>query len=225
MLNSAITYMQIFGIGFSFGIAGPCLFICAPILLTYVVGRRERLGQSLADISLFLVGRVSAYLLLGAVAGISGALLRHFTGPQSAARFINPLTGIISIVLGIAVILHREPKHGSCTGSQGKAYGIGGLFLLGFTLGIAPCAPLAALLLEIALMSKGPFDGAIYALSFGLGTLLSGILVMGALTGMIGGLIRKMVRSEGVISAFRILCALLLVMMGIGMILRSSVSV
>lgn len=222
MFNTALTYLQIFGIGFSFGIAGPCFLFCTPVLITYLLGRRERWQEALSDIAIFLIGRLSAYVLLGALAGASGAILRRFIDP-SAAVFISPLSGAVSIILGIFVLVYKEPVTCACASGPGrKIYGYGSLFTLGFILGISPCTPLTALLLEIALMSKSAIEGASYTFFFGLGTLLSGIIVLGALAGIIGGIAKKLVRSRAATTTFRLVCAGLLILLGTWLIFTST---
>lgn len=223
MFSTALTDLQIFGVGFSFGIAGPCFFFCTPVLITYLLGRRERWQEALSDILVFLIGRLSAYVLLGALAGLSGAVLRRFIHP-SAAVFISPLSGAVSIILGVFVLIYKEPVTCACgQGTARRIYGYSSLFTLGFILGISPCAPLTALLLEIALMSKSIVEGASYAFFFGLGTLLSGLLVVGALAGIIGGLVKRLVKSKAATAAFRIVCAALLILLGVWLILPSVV--
>ena len=196
------------------------MLFCTPVLITYIVGRKERGGEALADILIFLIGRLTAYVMLGALAGLSGAVLKRFITP-SAATFISPVTGGVSMILGILVLAYKEPVACACgAGPVRKIYGFGSLFTLGFILGISPCAPLTALLLEIALMSKSVFDGASYAFFFGLGTLLSGLLVVGALAGIIGGLLKRLVRSNVATTAFRAACAGLLIILGLWLMLK-----
>ena len=217
MLNTIITHLQIFGIGFSFGIAGPCFLVCTPILITYIVGRDKEWAESFADISIFLFGRLIAYVALGALAGLSGIVLRRFT-EANLARYINPLGGAVCIILGVLALFYRDP--GTCCRKSGhnKIYDAGSLLLLGFAIGVSPCAPLIALLFEIALMSKSVIEGAGYALSFGLGTFLSGLIVVGALAGILKGFTRRIIHSRTGNIVFRVICAILLVALGVGMI-------
>ena len=218
MLNSLITHLQIFGIGLSFGIAGPCFLVCTPILITYILGRREAPASTAVDIVVFLSGRLFAYIVLGALAGASGAALRHFA--ESNAGFaLRPLGGIISILLGLVVLVRKEGTACARKAGHNKVYDFGSLLALGFIIGISPCPPLIALLLEIALMSKSAFEGASYAFSFGLGTFLSGLIVIGALAGILKGIVGKLVRSKGISMFFRVACALLLILLGIGLLL------
>ncbi|MCM8761557.1 MAG: sulfite exporter TauE/SafE family protein [Candidatus Omnitrophica bacterium] len=218
MFNTLITHLQIFGIGFSFGVVGPCFLVCAPILVTYILGKREQWHRTLIDILIFLTGRLSAYVILGAIAGASGALLRKFT--QSNLDYVfKSIAGVVSIVLGITILV-RKPSSSQCAfgAAYTKVSGFGGLLALGFLIGISPCVPLAALLFEIALMSKGSYDGALYALSFGLGTFLSGLITVGAIVGILKEVIQKTIRSQIVLTFFKVMCAILLMLLGVGII-------
>lgn len=219
MLNALLTSLQIFGIGFSFGIAGPCFLNCAPILITYIAGSKKKWTEALNDISIFLGGRLLAYIILGALAGLSGGLLRHFTN-SNLILFFKPLAGIISILLGISVLKIKEPFISECKPSHNKIYNLGGLFALGFLIGISPCAPLLALLFEITLISKTAFEGMSYGASFGLGTLFSGFLVVGILTGVLNWLPARFLKSKISNFVFKITCALLLILFGLSLILH-----
>ncbi len=218
MLNTAITHIQVFGIGFSFGIAGPCFLVCTPILVTYILGRREAPARTAIDITVFLFGRLFAYIILGALAGLSGAAFRH-VAESSVGSILRPLGGIISILLGLVVLVRKEEVACACKMGHNKVYDFGSLLVLGFLIGISPCPPLIALLLEIAMMSHSAFEGASYAFSFGLGTFLSGLIVIGALAGILRGIVQKLIRSKGIALFFRVACALLLILLGAGLLL------
>jgi sulfite exporter TauE/SafE len=228
MLNSAITHLQIFGIGFSFGIAGPCFIFCVPVLITYLLGRRQRLLKTLGGVLVFCVGRLAAYLVLGALAGLSGSIIRRFVGPGSGAYAINFIAGAISIALGVSILFGKGRAGGSCTegaaeGAAEKACDSGGLLALGFIMGISPCGPLTTLLAEIALISKSALEGMSYAFSFGLGTLLAGLITVGAVMGIAGGVVGRFVRSKTAAGTFSVLCAALLVLLGLYLMLNSTV--
>jgi thiol:disulfide interchange protein DsbD len=212
-----MTHLQLFGIGLSFGIAGPCFFTCAPVLLTYVVGKREKYPATVFDISVFLAGRLAAYLILGAVAGASAAALRQFN-ESGFIMYVRPLGGVMSILLGLSVLLRKGSCRCAGDGPRNPVYGLCSVLVLGFIIGISPCAPLLALLFEIALMSRSILDGVSYAFSFGLGTLLSGFIVVGALAGILKGATDRLVRSEGMVRFFRIACAALLIALGAGIV-------
>ncbi len=212
-----VTAVQIFAIGFSFGVAGPCFLSCSPALIAYITGTKRKLSEVLNDAAIFLFGRLLAYVLLGCLAGLSGVVLRRFIN-SNFAFFFKPASGVISIVWGIFILIDRQPDSFGCRFAQNKVSNFGGLLLLGFFIGISPCVPLLALLSEIVLISKGALDGIYYALFFGLGTFISGLIIIGAMTGILSGLAAKIFRSRNSRFIFRVVCALLLILLGLGLI-------
>lgn len=218
MLNTFITHLQLFGIGFSFGIAGPCLLSCTPVIITYVTGVEKKWGKRVQGILTFSFGRLLAYVLLGYLAALSGLALRQFTA-GNLALFFKPLAGATSILLGVLVLVRKAPSACACKPAASRVYDFGGMFIFGFLIGMTPCAPLLALLFEIALISGTPLDGACYALSFGMGTLISGLIVMGSLVGILAGLSGKILKSGTSRFVFKAACASLLILLGIGFII------
>ncbi|MCX5677665.1 MAG: sulfite exporter TauE/SafE family protein [Candidatus Omnitrophica bacterium] len=217
MPDNLITHLQVFWIGFSFASYGPCLLVCMPVMITYITARQKGWGETAADITVFLSGRLFAYIILGAIAGLSGFYLRRFIETDLTPYF-NLASGVISILLGIFVFMYKETKLCACNEYSGKVYNSGSLLALGFLVGISPCGPLTALLFEIALISRSAFEGASYAFSFGLGTFLAGIIVIASLTGIFKGFARKIFRSKTANSIFRISCSAILILFGLGLI-------
>jgi cytochrome c-type biogenesis protein len=217
MLNT-VTFLQLFGIGFSFGLAGPCLLVCTPVLIAYIVGKQVRLRQVLVDISIFLTGRLLAYLVLGYLAGLSGLILRQFSNSSLVALLKVP-GGIIIILFGLYVWVGKEPLSWVCKRGANTIFNSTGLFILGFVIGVFPCAPLLALLFEITLVSKSAWGGLLYALAFGLGTFISGFMVMAALSGIFTRLPSGIFKSKTGNLIFRTICAVLLILLGLRLIL------
>ena len=221
-MGTLITHLQIFVIGFTFGIAGPCLLVCTPPIITYIAGTKKKFKDFLGDIIIFLTGRLSAYLALGYLAGLSAGLIRAFAAPQIAG-LLRSLGGVTTVALGILVLFYKEPDTCECKGISGRippqVWNFGGVFTLGFFMGIMPCAPLLALLFEIVLMSKSGLEGASYALSFGLGTFLSGLIVITALASFLTVLPAKLLKSKVSKIIFKIACAIFLMILGFGLIL------
>lgn len=219
MINTTITYMQLFGIGFGIGLAGPCLLTCAPVIVTYVAAKQENWRRSLIDIVIFLFGRLFAYIFLGYLAGLSGAILQKVSSSW-LMPFIKASGGLIIIALGVFVLFEKEPFSFACKFRSNKIFNAGNLFILGIIMGIVPCGPLLALLLEITLISKSAADGMLYALFFGLGTLISGFISIAALSGVFAWLPAKAIKSKTGGLIFRAICALLLVWLGFNLIFR-----
>ncbi|MFA6142811.1 MAG: sulfite exporter TauE/SafE family protein [Candidatus Omnitrophota bacterium] len=217
-MDTLITHLQLFGIGFSFGIAGPCLLICTPIIVTYAAASHRRWPQTLYKILIFLSGRLFAYMVMGCLAGLSGTVLRRYTDSNLVA-FFKPLSGAVSIAFGIMLLTYRE--HADCPYRKfdKNIYGAGSLFLLGLAIGAAPCAPLLAVLFNIVLISKGAIQGLAYAFSFGLGTLISGTVAIVALTGLVKWIPSAFFKTEWSGLIFRIICAALLILFGVRLII------
>lgn len=217
MRDTFVTAIQIFAIGFSFGVAGPCFLSCSPALITYSLGTKRKLNEVLSDIFIFLSGRLLAYILLGYLAGLSGVVLRQFMSSHLAS-FLKPVSGVISIIWGVFVLISKQSDSFVCRWIQNKISNFTSLLLLGFFIGISPCVPLLALLSEIVLISKSSWDGVCYGLFFGLGTFISGLIIIGAMTGILRGLAERIFRSKNSRFIFRIVCALLLILWGLSLI-------
>lgn len=220
MINTLVTHLQIFGIGLSFGIAGPCFLTCTPVLITYIAGSKKSWAEIFKDIIVFLSGRLFAYLLLGALAGLSGSVLRKFTG-SALLSFFEPLAGVVTIIFAVVIITNSNSEKCVCESGQGKLCNFGGVFVFGFLIGISPCAPLLALLFDVTLISKGVIDGMLYALFFGLGTFVSGFVTVGLIAGILTRVPAVLIKSRTANTVFRIFCALLLIALGTALILKS----
>lgn len=219
MLNLLITHLQIFGIGFTFGIAGPCFLVCTPVLLTYVVGSKRKWTDVFKDVLTFLAGRLIAYLMLGFFAGLSGAILRKFTS-SNFSLFFRPLAGAVTILFAILVLLNKENQECACPSQHTRIFNFGGVFIFGFLIGLSPCAPLLALLFDITLISKNALDGMFYALSFGIGTFLSGLITIGIIAGLLTRVPAALIKSKSANIIFKVICAVLLFVLGLSLIFR-----
>ena len=213
-----ITSFQIFILGLGMAAAGPCLVTCLPLILAYTTGTDTRFFRKLLDISLFLCGRLSAYVLLGALAGISGSALSRVVAP-SATAWLRPAAGAISIALGVLLLTSRKAKRG-CRAIPAQPLAAGGLFLVGFIIGVSPCGPLLALLSEIVLISRSVWDGVWYGFVFGLGTFISTLILAAGASGIIHWIPRKYAASPAVLRLVRLVCALSLIGMGAILVIR-----
>jgi len=86
-------------------------------------------------------------------------------------------------------------------------------------MGVFPCAPFLALLFEITIISKTPLQGMFYAFSFGLGTFISSFIVITGLSGVITWFPGKFLKTSFSVSVFRLICALLLILLGLNLVL------
>jgi ABC-type nickel/cobalt efflux system permease component RcnA len=159
-------------------------------------------------------------MLLGALAGLSGAVLKKITG-SSFSSHLHALAGVVTILFAVILATGGTGTSRNCSTGRGRMLNFGGIFAFGFLIGVSPCAPLLALLFDIAVMSKGLLDGLFYALFFGVGTFLSGLITIGLIAGLLTRVPVAFIKSKIAFRIFNIACALLLLAMGIGLILRS----
>lgn len=215
-MSNLITYLQLFGIGLGVGLAGPCLLSCFPIMLAYSVGSGVKGTRTAVDITLFLAGRTIAYFALGCLAGFSGMVLRRFLQP-GVANYLKPAGGVFCVLLGL-LLISGAFKPEACRHRRGGAVaGIAssGMFLFGISIGLAPCGPLLAILFQIALMSGSAFQGGIYALSFGLGTFIAGILTVGIFSVILANAVKRYIASTPGARTVKILSGILLIALGV----------
>lgn len=209
-----VNLLEIFFIGFSLGLTGPCLFYCIPLILAFTLGSGVKFRNTLLDILIFLSGRFLAYIILAFIAALSGMALRNLIG-SAFVLYSKPLAGIISIVLGLVILLDRKPwEPGYCLHRR-KIPTWGGLFGLGFIIGVNPCPPLIALLSEIALLSKSTLDGAAYGAAFGLGTFIPAFVITVGLSGLFKQIPQRLFKSSKTHLFLRIVSSAMLLSIGL----------
>jgi sulfite exporter TauE/SafE len=154
---------------FLLGIAtGPvCLGFCAPVLVPFFAsGERGNMIRNMGLAGLFLSGRLSGYLMVGAIAGalggfLSGPSMRLYSGVLTAAA------GVLLLAFG-AVKNFPELKLCRLLGRSEKTT-LGFVALVGVLTGINLCPPFLAAITQAA--GTGTMTGAVlYFLFFFFGT-------------------------------------------------------
>ena len=187
----ALELAVVFAAGLGAGLH--CLQMCGPIVLAYSLPLAR--GQAWRAHLLYNSGRITTYMLLGALTGAAGGalgLLGRMAGIAAAGRII---AGGAMVLAGIAMLAAR-PASGLIT-IQRSGRGAGFLraagrmvresrnkFLLGVTLGFLPCGLVYAALLK-AMESASAAGGALTMLAFGIGTAVA-LLAMGAVSTLTG---------------------------------------
>jgi cytochrome c-type biogenesis protein len=176
-ITSTPTLLSVWLMGISVGLTS-CAATCLPFLGTWTLGRGRGGWAALLDTALFLAGKIVAYSALGAGAGLLGRWLTEILSGGLGHWAI----GLSSLIAGIWLML---PKKGAATCRSTRHGENIPPFLLGFSMSLVPCAPLASLLALSAL--TGEFgQGAGYGALFGLGTALTPLLVIMPLVGIMG---------------------------------------
>lgn len=182
LLPQQTTLFAVWLLGVSLGLTA-CTATCLPFMGTWVLGRGGSQREALRDTLLFAGGRIVAYAVLGAAAGGAGmwltGMLRGNTG--------NIVIGLASIVAGLWLLRPME-VHKPC-GVMRKA-GSTPPLLLGFSLSLTPCAPLASLL-AVCAAAGSVGTGMANGVAFGLGAALTPLLVLLPLICAFGAKLRE----------------------------------
>jgi sulfite exporter TauE/SafE len=182
LLPPETTFFAIWLLGMSLGLTA-CTATCLPFMGSWVLGRGGTQLEALRDTLLFASGRILAYAMLGAIAGGAGTWLAQTMRGGSG----NLLIGIASVVSG-AWLLRPGDKHKPC--GVMRAGGKTPPVLLGFSLSLTPCAPLAALLAVCA--AAGSINhGLLNGVAFGLGAALTPLLILLPLICLFGASLRE----------------------------------
>jgi len=121
---------------------------------------------------IFSLGRVISYIGLGMIAGLIGNSVDVYL-PQK-------YLGIFFVILGIAVYFN---VHGKCImKSKWKITSNFMALVSGIVFGAAPCPPLVGLL-GLAVLSRSVWLGGLMGLVFGVGTIISPLIILGLFSG------------------------------------------
>jgi sulfite exporter TauE/SafE len=162
---------EAFVLGITYGL-GPCTLSCAPLIVPLIMAAAKNKTWGVILSIIFGLGRIIAYVILGALSGFIGQTL-NFSIP-------NRVTGIFIILLGIFLFFNI---HNKCIlKSKIKINGPIVALVVGFVWGLSPCQPLIALL-GLTVLTKSMLTGALMALVFGLGTIISPIIILGFFSG------------------------------------------
>ena len=159
----------------------PCLLPMLPIYISYFAGGGERsTGKTVKAALGFVIGFTVVFLLLGALAGTVGSLLREY---QTA---VNIVTGLIVLFFGLNYLgifrlnLFRGSRWTVDTGNMGFVSAI--LFGMVFSVGWTPCVgAFLGSALMLASQQAHVVEGIVMLLSYSLGLgipfLLSAVLI------------------------------------------------
>lgn len=210
-LGAAVPAAQIglpmaFTLGFTFGM-GPCLLACLPYLGPVFLNCDGGLRQSWRILLPLSLGRLTGYVGFG----LAGGLLGQVVSERINSSQVKLVLGAAALMVGLALLWQVIGGRKACGGentcaSTGKPAVMplrrldnpappvtlmpGGLYLMGLSMAMTPCAPLGVVLVAAtALASAG--GGALLGLSFGLGAVLVPSLVYGLGMAYLGQRLRE----------------------------------
>ena len=205
---------ELFMTGLALG-ASQCVISCAPMLVIYVAGTRDRWQEGLKATLIFSLSRLVTYVFLGLIAGFFGMFIVDVLQEEGFASYIWGGAGVFVSLLGVLMLMGKEPRWHLCQILMKHTVKDSTLSMvfLGFAASMASfCAPLLGVLTYIACTVRNPLTGAFYAFCFGLGTaVITPMLVAGVLASVLPRLLFK---SPGILELFRRACGLLLLLYG-----------
>ncbi|MFZ5801178.1 MAG: sulfite exporter TauE/SafE family protein [Candidatus Omnitrophota bacterium] len=199
--------------------AGPCLISCGPFLLFFIAGAQKTLREGLLIWFAFSLARLFSYLLLGLGCGIlSQKVVSRFIA-GNAGRYFAMAAGVFIVSVGIAMLLGRSTQSRFCRQMETVFIkrGLKSAFAFGILIGLLPCAPLLAVLSYITLISKTWVKGVAYSFAFGLGTMVSPLVIIALLAALVP---KIFFRKEHLLSIFSRACGLIIIFLGALILLK-----
>lgn len=160
--------------------AGPCLVVCMPILVPYIIASASNWRDGLFITLTFAFVRALTYAIMGFFLGAAMGLL-------NSPFYMNVISfagGMVLIGLGALQMFGKKLR--ACKviprsiTSKHTAYVS---ILLGIIIGLSPCPPLLGAFVYISMLHFSAVKSALLALSFGLGTAISPLILFGVAAG------------------------------------------
>jgi sulfite exporter TauE/SafE len=195
MLDTVVGIPMALSLGLMYGL-GPCLVSCLPYLGPVFLARDFGLRRSWRVVLPLSLGRLTGYSGFGLVAGLAG----HAVTEASAAPTVRLLVGSATLMVGLALVWRRP----ACPASAGTVSSLrrfdaaaeprpllpGGLFIMGLSMAMTPCAPLSVVLFSAA-ASAHAGHGVLLGLGFGMGAIVVPALVYGLGAAYLGARLRE----------------------------------
>ncbi|MFH0877072.1 MAG: sulfite exporter TauE/SafE family protein [Candidatus Omnitrophota bacterium] len=209
--------LSLFLTGLFFGY-GPCLVSCGPLLISYITGTQENSVGGLKVYLLFSLTRLVAYLIFGGVVGFLGEWALHQFFGSVVLKGLFFVFGIFLIFLGVLIALQKFKVSQKCPSLFQKFLGprdAKNIVLFALIVSFSPCLPLVAMMGYIAMISDHWAKGVLYMTAFGLGTVVSPMIVAALLAGWISKVVRT---QQKIFRLLQMVCGLILCALGVHLI-------
>ena len=180
-----------------------CSLTCLPYLGPYLLSTGRGFTDGVKSSLLFLSGKLICYMFIGGLSAYLGSVLT--LDKNMSAKWIM---GIAIIAFGLSIPFVSRGE--CCNKRQVMGKNIS-LFLLGISTSLIPCPPLVTMFL-LAAKNGSVFLGVSYGIIYGLGLILSPIIIAG------GGItvISKTIKTEvkGFVPYLQGISVVMIVIMG-----------
>lgn len=210
MLNLIVS---LFLSGLALGM-GPCMASCGPLLISYSAATKSGFKDSLRLYLVFSLSRVVVYMFFGILVGLFSQVFVNQDYQLHAARYLYLAGGIFIFIIGVLIVLGKEPKLRLCRLLRKNLVenDTKSIFIFGLIVGISPCAPLVGVLSYIGMVSFSWLKGLILSLAFGIGTVISPLIFLVIFAGFINKIFKD---KERFFIIFQRICGFILCFLGI----------
>jgi sulfite exporter TauE/SafE len=194
-LETVIGIPMALSLGLMYGL-GPCLVSCLPYLGPVFLARDFGLRRSWRVVLPLSLGRLLGYAGFGLVAGLAGQAMTD----GAATPVLRLLVGSAAVMVGAALLWRQPVCAANDSGpaplrrldqrSEPRPLLPGGLFLMGLSMAMTPCAPLGVVLFSAAAAASAG-HGLLLGLGFGLGAIVVPSLVYGLGVAYLGTQLRE----------------------------------
>jgi len=198
---------SLISLGLVYG-ATVCSLSCLPYFGPYLMGTGNGFGDGLASSLAFILGKLCCYTTLGGIAGVLG---QTFT----LNRTHNVIMGVTLLFVALTLPLVTR---GGCKKRCQVITKRGSLFVLGIVSSVIPCPPLVAVFL-LAANSGTVLSGMSYGFFYGLGLIVSPMLIVGGGFAMISEKIKQ--EAKGFVPYMQGLAMLIMMVMAASMIMTA----
>lgn len=188
---------------------GHCIGMCGPLVASYTLYEKAGLRRlpALLPHLLYNAGRITTYVFIGALMGISGSFVNTAAGLSGVQNAVGILAGAFMILMGLGITgvfnylplieLHNSPILRMVKNVR-EGSSLWRYFPLGLLLGFLPCGLSYSVFIGAAATGSMP-SAMFFVLCFGLGT-IPALLLFGLAIARLSAVIRGWIyRTSGVV--------------------------
>ncbi len=181
---SFVNVGNIFLLGLFYGFT-VCSISCFPLLATYIIATKDSFKGGFYSCIVFFVARLLGYITVGILSAIGGIALQHYINQN----ILYGIAGVIFIWIGIELLWRAKPR--CCSKScQRKFSNNWQVFTFGYITGVTPCLPYMGVMSLVASSGSITF-GVIATTAFGIGNMISPLLILSGGLGWLVGMIAE----------------------------------
>jgi len=199
-------YLNAFLVGATYGLT-ICSWSCLPYIAPYVMGSQGGFAKGVRTAMFFSFGKLLSYAALGTIAGYLGSVLSG-----DFREIFQKISALVILWLGGTLFFKGKSKCGKNKhGVSPKNQDVFKILLLGITAGLVPCLPMSGILLYAC--NKSALDGGLIVSAFGLGTMISPLIIISGGMGWLSKNIGHKIPTHSLL--LRRICGLILLGSGI----------